>query len=204
MPIKMKYAGNACPVCDGNEFENWRLGLLQCSSCRLVISPAIWQMESNEQLEEEWFGEDYQPETSFWVKLFESTNNRKTLARLVRAKPPGLRLLEIGIGSGSFLNAARAQGFDVIGCDLSGSICKRAHKKFGVAVHNGPLTTLAKGSRFDVIVMNHLLEHVQQPSTSLKTSFNCLSRVVWCTLQCQISIVGRQALLVGPVLSPIT
>lgn len=164
MPIeKLQPAGDACPVCDGNKFETWRLGLLQCNSCRLVISPAIWQTESNEKLEEEWFGEDYQPETSFWVKLFESTNNRQTLARLVRARPPGRRLLEIGIGSGSFLNAAREQGFDVMGCDLSDSICRRARKKFGVAVHNGPLTTLAKESRFDVIVMNHLLEHVQQP-----------------------------------------
>ena len=65
---------------------------------------------------DEWFGETYQANSSFWVVLFEKRNNRKTLSRLAQAKPLGLRLLEIGVGSGSFLNAARSEGYDVMGC----------------------------------------------------------------------------------------
>lgn len=142
----------------------------------MVLSPAIWQSRANEQLEDEWFGEAYQPETSFWVKLFESWNNRKTLARLAQATPPGRRLLEIGVGSGSFLNAAREQGFDVFGCDLSGSICNRVRKTFGIAMHCGPLATLGQENRFDVVVMNHVLEHVQQPVSFLQDVLGLLAR----------------------------
>lgn len=148
---------------------------MQCQSCCVVLSPAIWQLQANEQLEEEWFGEDYQPDKSFWVALFETWNNRKTLARLAQAKPPGRRLLEIGVGSGSFLSAAREQGYEVGGCDLSAPICNRVRNKYGIEMHGGPLTTLARGSRFDVIVMNHVLEHVQQPVEFLRDVSRLLS-----------------------------
>lgn len=153
----------ACPICAGARFLQYKLGLVQCEFCSVVLSPAIWQPQANEQLEEEWFGEDYQPETSFWVALFETWNNRKTLARLAHAKPPGRRLLEIGVGSGSFLNAACERSYEVMGCDLSAPICARVSRAYGIAMHGEPLSTLAGENRFDVIVMNHVLEHVHQP-----------------------------------------
>lgn len=136
---------------------------MQCDACGVVLSPAIWQPQANEQLEEEWFGEDYQSKPSFWVALFETWNNRNTLARLAQANPPGHRLLEIGVGSGSFLNAARERGFEVIGCDLSAPICARVQRAYGIMLHSEPLATLTGENRFDVIVMNHVLEHVHQP-----------------------------------------
>lgn len=153
----------ACPICTGIDFHLWKLGLVRCIACGVVLSPAIWQPQANERLEEEWFGEDYQPETSFWVALFETWNNRRTMTRLEQANPPGRRLLEVGVGSGSFLNAARKQGFEVMGCDLSQPICARVTRAFGIGMHSEPLSTLSGESRFDVIVMNHVLEHVHQP-----------------------------------------
>src|SRR5687768_5277013 len=96
-----------CPLCDGGTFRQERLGLLNCVRCGLTMSPAIWQPHANEMLEAEWFGESYQPETSCWVRWFEAWNNRRTMGRLKRARPRGRRLLEVGVGSGSFLQAAR-------------------------------------------------------------------------------------------------
>ncbi|MEY4942880.1 MAG: hypothetical protein RL254_1061, partial [Planctomycetota bacterium] len=150
-------------ICAGVGFHPYKLGLGQCDACGVVLSPAIWQPQANEQLEEEWFGEDYQPQTSFWVALFESWNNRNTFARVEQANPPGHRLLEIGVGSGSFLNAARNRGFEVMGCDLSLPICARVRRAYGIAILSEPLATLAGENRFDVIVMNHVLEHVHRP-----------------------------------------
>ena len=50
-----------------------------------------------------------------------------------------------------------------MGCDLSASICARVSRAYGIAMHGEPLSTLAGENRFDVIVMNHVLEHVHQP-----------------------------------------
>lgn len=159
-----------CPLCQGRDFLPFKLGLVQCANCRIVVSPAIFEPQANEQRNEEWFGEDYKSNRSFWLTLFEEWNNRKTLGRLDRAKPSGSRLLEIGVGSGAFLNAAREKGFEVLGCDLSDAICKRIRNAHGIEMHCGPLANLGGGSeeRFDVVVMNHVLEHVQQPIDFLK------------------------------------
>lgn len=153
----------ACPICGNPGFEPFKLGLLQCDQCKVIVSPAIWQPDSNEQLEDEWFGDNYKTKISFWQKTFEKWNNRRTLSRLAQAGASGNRLLEIGAGSGSFLDKAREQGFNVMGCDLSGTICSRVQDSYGIPMYWGPLESLAGEDRFDVIIMNHVLEHVQQP-----------------------------------------
>ena len=120
-------------------------------------------------MEEEWFGEGYeQRKSSFWVHWFEVWNNRKTLGRLTSWSVTGNRLLEIGVGSGSFLKAAQEHGYDVMGCDLSPPICKRVENEHGILMYCGPLASLKSDGHFDVVVMNHVLEHVQQPTKLLE------------------------------------
>ncbi len=158
----------ACPACSGAGFQPHKLGLVRCEVCSMVLSPAIWQLQANEAMEEEWFGEPSQGAHSLWVNHFEAWNNRKTLARLKEAFSPGHRLLEIGVGSGSFLNAARQTGYEVMGCDLSIPICQRIGRMYHIPMHSEHLATLAGESRFDVVVMNHVLEHVNQPIELLR------------------------------------
>ena len=135
----------------------------------MVLSPAIWKQDVNEQINDKWFGEGYeQRKSSIWVVWFEAHNNRRTLSRLTRLSLTGKRLLEIGVGSGSFLGAARAAGFEAMGCDLSGAICRQVEHTHGVPMHCGSLDTLPGEMRFDVVVMNHVLEHVQEPVAFLR------------------------------------
>lgn len=141
----------------------------------MVLSPAIWQPQANEAMEEVWFGEGYHPQGSFWVRWFETWNNRRTLGRLAGVKPSGYHLLEIGVGSGSFLQAARERSFEVIGCDLSRVICERVTRTHGIVMHCGPLSELAGESCFDVIVMNHVLEHVNDPVAFLRDVLRLLT-----------------------------
>jgi 2-polyprenyl-3-methyl-5-hydroxy-6-metoxy-1,4-benzoquinol methylase len=164
-----------CPLCNGTNFQLTQLGLQTCDQCGLIVSNSIWQAQSNETLEEEYFGEDYQPQTSFWVTLFERWNNRHTLKRLASQQYPGKRLLEIGIGSGSFLQAARTQGFEVTGCDLSKAICERVTHTYGIPLHCKPISAIEGNGCFDVIVMNHVLEHVNEPISFLHDVLRLLS-----------------------------
>lgn len=161
--IEASNSPSVCPICKGTRFRPYKLGLVQCESCTVVLSPAIWQPQANETMEDEWFGEDYQAEFSVWVNAFQAWNNRRTLARLAQTRPHSRRLLEIGVGSGSFLNTARKRGYEVMGCDLSAPICERVRRIHGIAMHDKSLATLPGENRFDIIVMNHVLEHVNQP-----------------------------------------
>lgn len=152
-----------CPVCGKSEYTDFRMNLLRCTSCNLVVSPLVWLQNANEAMEDEWFGQNYQAVPSLWVKLFETWNNRKTLRRLAAAGFGGGRLLEIGVGSGSFLKAAQDAGFIVSGFDLSRAICERVEKKYGISMHNESIEKLQTSTNFDIIVMNHVLEHVGRP-----------------------------------------
>lgn len=157
-----------CPLCDGPTFEDWQFGLLRCKQCELVVDRAIWRPAANEQLNEASFGHSYEPVRSFWVRIFERLNNRRTMSRLRAASKDRGRLLEIGVGSGSLLSYARMQGYFPVGCDLSAAICRKVEQKTQVKVHCGTLDSLPNGETFDVIVMNHVLEHVSEPVAFLK------------------------------------
>ena len=153
-----------CPLCHGAEFEQFRFGLLVCCACGLVLNHSIWEPQANESLNEQTFGEDYRPVRSLWVTWFERANNRRTMARLDRAvsEAPG-QLLEVGVGSGSFLAYAKDDGYSVWGCDLSPAIARRVQEDVGVSVHCGTLQAFPHDRFFDVVVMKHVLEHVSDP-----------------------------------------
>jgi len=160
-----------CPLCGGTDFKRWRFQLLRCKKCELVVDEAVWRPAANEEMEETFFGEAYEPVRSFWVRLFEDWNNRRTMSRLRRHAPLMGNLLEIGVGSGSFLAYAKAHGFVPTGCDLSLPICRRVEQTTGIKVHCGPLESMPVQPQFDVVVMNHVLEHVSDPQSLLKAAF---------------------------------
>lgn len=164
-----------CPLCEGRQFATGRLGLLTCAECSVVLSPSIWEPQANEALVDEWFGKGYEPDASFWVRGFEAWNNRRTLARISRLALPGRRLLEIGVGSGSLLRAAQQVGFGVMGCDLSNAIASRVNRTLGIAIHCGLLSEIPGDRRLDVIIMNHVLEHVSEPVAFLRDAFRLLA-----------------------------
>jgi 2-polyprenyl-3-methyl-5-hydroxy-6-metoxy-1,4-benzoquinol methylase len=114
-------------------------------------------------MQEVWFNDEGSIAPSFWVKQYERWNNQRTLSRLKREGLQGRRLLEIGVGSGSFLRLAQEQGYDVAGCDLSRSICRRVEDLYGMSMHNLPIGKVAGEDLFDIVVMNHVLEHVNDP-----------------------------------------
>ena len=97
-----------------------------------------------------------QPETSEDYHLYQWT-----LDRLPPAGDEG-RLLDVGCGLGIFLAAAKQQGWQVEGTELSEYAAKYIEERLGCAVHLGELEQLplAAGS-FDVVAGWDVLEHVR-------------------------------------------
>ncbi len=85
----------------------------------------------------------------------------------------GGRFLEVGCGEGWLLAAAKRAGFDVRGLDFSDDGLKRFHPELAAAATFGDAFEnleglIEAGERFDVVAMEHVLEHVLDPERLLR------------------------------------
>lgn len=80
-----------------------------------------------------------------------------------------MRLLDVGCGSGVFLERMHQQGWRVTGLDVSQKVVRRIRDEMGLSALHGtlPHAELAPSS-FDVVTMWQSLEHLHQPLESLK------------------------------------
>ena len=96
---------------------------------------------------------------------------RDHLRFVLSVAPPGngLRLLDIGCGSGTFLKLAQEAGFRVQGLEASPEAGKAAEKILPGRVAVGDEEGLIRsGATFDVLTLFHVLEHLPRPLDYLR------------------------------------
>ncbi|MBI4349612.1 MAG: class I SAM-dependent methyltransferase [Elusimicrobia bacterium] len=78
-------------------------------------------------------------------------------------------LLDVGAGKGEFLEVATRRGWRAVGVEPSPGLAAYAGSS-GAVVHQGTLDEVAAlhGATFDVVTLNHVLEHVDRPRALLE------------------------------------
>lgn len=71
-------------------------------------------------------------------------------------------LLDVGCGNGAFLERMRALGWTVTGVDPDPSAVQYGQKR-GLRVFCGSVSDVPAGRNYDVITLNHVIEHVTDP-----------------------------------------
>lgn len=170
----------ACPLCGGRSLRplplpvRWigrevfaplapRLGLRGCAGCGLVM---VNPRPGPGPLRAFYDGDAYvchQPGDS----PGQAAKARHLLGLLERFLAPGAerRLLDYGCGGGFLLREASGRGWRATGFDI-GQAALRACREQGLNV-TGDLDSLRPGS-FDALVLNHVIEHVEDPPALLR------------------------------------
>lgn len=87
-----------------------------------------------------------------------------TLKRLPQGK-----LLDVGCGNGQFLAMMQDLGWEVVGVEPDGQAVKAARACLGLSVYEGTLEEAGfPEDSFDAITMNHVIEHVWDPISTLR------------------------------------
>jgi 2-polyprenyl-3-methyl-5-hydroxy-6-metoxy-1,4-benzoquinol methylase len=98
------------------------------------------------------------------------------LGEMVMPFRKGGRLLEIGCGSGSYLALMQMLGWSVAGIEPDPVAAAVAAKAVGCEVHVGTVENAPFGpASFDVVVSNHVIEHVYDPKSFVSFAARLLS-----------------------------
>ena len=97
----------------------------------------------------------------------------RLMRRLQTVSPSPGRLLDVGVGGGEFLRAARQRGWSVVGLDVSTWAATEIRAQHGIEVLTATLEEAPlPRETFDVVHMSHVLEHLP----SYRVAQRCANR----------------------------
>lgn len=137
--------------------------LVKCRICGLVyVEPWI---ENPSMYTEDYFV----ARNRYLARQDEFRAEFQRLLRQIAARKAYGTLLDVGCGPGLLLDVARQEGWQPYGTDVSEWSTKYAREELGLPVVHGTLEDANYPQQhFDVVVINHVLEHVPDPTRVLK------------------------------------
>ena len=152
--------------------------MVRCRQCGLVRQNPRPTWESLKS----YYPEDYSPhvplvreETSVLRRL----DRRYGMWKQTRAAEwfqRGGRLLDVGCGTGVFLEEAQRSGrWEVVGIEPAEKAAAYARKALGVTIHEGRFSDIdLPVNSFDTITMWNVLEHLEYPIADLRRAYQLL------------------------------
>jgi SAM-dependent methyltransferase len=93
--------------------------------------------------------------------------SKAALVKKTSGKQTGT-LLDIGAGTGYFLNRLKEDGWTITGIEKSAAAREYAERKFGLAFHDPEYLPQLPALSQDVVSLWHVLEHIEKPNETLQ------------------------------------
>jgi SAM-dependent methyltransferase len=137
--------------------------LVRCLRCGTVyLNP----LPNNDELAK-FYPEAFYSEPTIISKFASDFLHGSKLREVYQFKKTG-RILDVGCGDGGLLFAFKERGWKTFGADTSEKACRRALNTLGGNVYNCSLKTCSFPSKyFDVVFLNHVIEHMPNPIEEL-------------------------------------
>lgn len=158
-----------CLVCESTHattpFNNGKFAVRECAVCKYgVVDPIPSEKELADLYNSEVYfathmDYDYQTISDATISKLVANSYQLHNGHLAKYLRPSQRLLEIGPGGGFALKAFQQAGLQVMGVETSTSSCHFAQERLGIPMVNSALEAFEAPHRFDVVMLNHVLEH---------------------------------------------
>lgn len=157
-----------CIICHNNRnfcnyLEKERITYSKCLQCGLIFKKTIIETkEIQKTYNDKNYFSSYLENYKEFVKVFDQMLNL-----IEKHKTPG-RILDIGCGVGLLLYLAKKRGWEASGIEISKFASNFAKNKLKLNVINSDNLDTFQDNFFDVIVVNHVLEHIENPLVILR------------------------------------
>jgi SAM-dependent methyltransferase len=190
-----------CPACGSvkrkaigskNGFD-----ILSCSGCGTVYTAFL--PNSDETLDYD----EYYSESNLSVPAFINERVKEIVAKFSSYRNEN-RLLEIGFGAGTILEAADDAGWQTYGLEVSKPAIDRALAREFQVFHGTLREAAYPSDHFDVVVASEILEHLDAPQEELEEIYRILrpGGLFWGTTPASSGISGRLLGIDWSMLSP--
>lgn len=146
-----------------------QLQVRRCDRCGLVF---LWPRPTEEELNRYYsalYREDYAEPPVQERYRADMDEARIRVRRLLPFLQSNTRLLEIGCGSGAFLDAVRPYVADALGVEPDAASRDWIEGRMGFTVMERVADVLREAKPFDLVVLFHVLEHVLDPVRFLQS-----------------------------------
>jgi SAM-dependent methyltransferase len=162
VPIVCGVCENSSPLSKKEQHNEFTL--FECKEC----NGQFWFPMENPG--SEWYGKDERYSFRNLNPLKKPERNHRQFLQDLPA--PNSKLLDLGMGTGNFLAAARMKGYDVYGIDFDSGAIHAAKEAFGldqaaVGDIDDALHKFGKNT-FNIVTMFEVLEHVENPGDFLE------------------------------------
>jgi len=170
-----------CLYCETDKYydihkEFGNIGIVKCANCNLIYSnPRPKNVEKNYHGEIDSYREEYK-------YIFDKSKNhhrdRNYIQEidLIKKYHNKGKLVDVGCNAGRFLDLTVKSGFDSIGIEPSKSLADLGKKEFNLNIQNCTLEDSdLVDNTIDVITAIDVFEHLTNPKTFLKKSYDLLN-----------------------------
>ncbi|HEX6122767.1 MAG TPA: class I SAM-dependent methyltransferase [Ktedonobacterales bacterium] len=175
----------SCPVCVSSTIKPYAARIrpggphflrVRCARCGLIFANPQATKGQLEAFYQSYYDkgnfEGWKEETRSWKRTFDPARPTNEIRRLMRhiPQPQGKRWLEIGAGLGKASYQAQRLGFDVAVTELDPDAEHFLRTEMGIdTIYMGDFLDLdLPDEHYDVVLIHHVLEHVNDPIATLK------------------------------------
>ena len=179
-----------CPVCGENEFQDFltcqdytvtqeKFTITQCSNCGFKFTnPRPNETAIGRYYQSEEYVSHSNTKKGLINQIYHLVRSRalkgklKLVNKLVKNQPR--YLLDIGCGTGFFLNTCKSDGWQIMGCEPDQKTRAMAAEHTDIDIQQNIFSEQLKPAQFSIITMWHVLEHVHQIDKTIQRLYELL------------------------------